>query len=328
MYLRGMVHSFVFADGKLAEKDMDLHTIPMLLKDEGVHIWIDLENATSEESKEVLEHIFQFHPLAIDDCIAVSQLPKVEEYDGYLFIVIHAVDFDRKDEHFHTTELNLFLGKNYLVTWHRDPIKSIQATLDRCSKTMQTARGSDRVAHSILDALVDNYLPVLHEFGEDVNELESHVLEGSIEQKAMNRVVLLRKEVHYLSQIIRPQRDVLNRFARGEFKIVRAQLVPYYRDICDHLTRYSEMADMYRDSLNSTMQLYLSMSSNRTSEVVKVLTLFTVVTTPISIISSWYGMNFHDMPELNSTHGYLLVALSTVLLTVGCVVYFKRRGWM
>ena len=109
-----MIHSFVFGEGKLVERDMDLSTIPMLLKDAGVHVWIDLQNPTQEESKHVLGSIFQFHPLAIDDCIAPSQLPKVEEYDDYLFIVIHAVDFDRKDEHFRTTELNMFLGKNYL----------------------------------------------------------------------------------------------------------------------------------------------------------------------------------------------------------------------
>ena len=323
-----MVHSFVFAEGKLVERDMDLATIPMLLKDAGVHVWVDMENPTPEESKRVLEGIFQFHPLAIDDCLAPSQLPKVEEYDGYLFFVIHAVDFNRKDEHFRTEELNLFLGKNFLVTWHREPLKSIQAALDRCGKTTQAARGSDRVAHSILDALVDNYLPVLHEFGDDVNEVESHVLEGGTQTTMINRVMQLKKEALYLCQIIRPQREVLNRFARGEFKIIRPQLIPYYRDICDHLARYNEMADMFRDSLNGTLQLYMSMSSNRTSEVVKVLTLFTVVTTPVTIVGTWYGMNFKNMPEYETPGAYWTIAAITLLSTVWCVIYFKRKGWM
>ena len=161
-----------------------------------------------------------------------------------------------------------------------------------------------------------------------MNEVESLVLEGGFEMGMMNRVMRLKKEVLYLCQIIRPQRDVLNRFARGEFKIIRPQLVPYYRDICDHLARYNEMADMFRDSLNSTMQLYLSMSSNRTSEVVKVLTLFTVVTTPVLIVGTWYGMNFHDMPELTAPGAYKMAFALTLLSTVGSVVYFKRRGWM
>lgn len=323
-----MIHSFVFADGKLVERDMDLSTIPILLNDEGVHVWIDLENPTAEESKQVLEGIFQFHPLAIEDCLMPSQLPKIEEYDTYLFMVIHAVDFDRKDEHFRTEELNLFLGKNFLVTWHREPLKSIRAAIDRCGKKAQTARGSDRIAHSILDALVDNYLPVLHEFGADIAELEALVLEGSIQTDTMNRVVKVKKEVLYLGQIIRPQREVLNRFARGEFKLIRAQLNPYYRDICDHLARYQEMAESYRDSLNSTMQLYLSLSSNRTSEVVKVLTLITAVTTPVTVIGTWYGMNFQDIPELRSPHGYWIAVAITVLSTLGCIGYFKRKGWM
>lgn len=307
---------------------MDLATIPMLLKDDGVHVWVDMENPLPEESKRVLEEIFQFHPLAIDDCLAPSQLPKVEEYEGYLFFVIHAVDFDRKDEHFRTEELNLFLGRNFLVTWHREPLKSIRTTLDRCGKTAQTARGSDRVAHSILDALVDNYLPVLHEFGEDVNEVESHALEGGMATDMINRVMRLKKEVLYLGQIIRPQREILNRFARGEFKIIRSQLTPYYRDICDHLARYNEMADAFRDSLNGTMQLYLSMSSNRTSEVVKVLTLITVITTPVLVVGTWYGMNFQGMPELDTPGAYWAVFAITILATAWCLVYFKRQGWM
>ena len=323
-----MVRSFAFAEGKLAEKDIDLHAIPMLLKDDGIHIWVDLENPTPEESKQVLEGIFQFHPLAIEDCLAPSQLPKIEEYDGYLFMVIHAVDFNRKDEHFRTEELNLFLGKNFLVTWHGEPLKSIQAALDRCTKTTQTARGSDRVAHSIIDALVDNYLPVLHEFSEDVNELEAMVLEGGAQPQFMNRLVQVKKELLYLSQIIRPQREVLHRFARGEFKLVRTQLIPYYRDIYDHLSRYQEMAEAFRDSLNSTMQLYLSLSQNKTGEIVKTLTMITVFSMPVTIISGWYGMNFKYMPEFDWGYGYWFAIMSTLAGTVACVYYFKRRHWM
>jgi magnesium transporter len=323
-----MVHSFVFAEGKLAERDMDLSTIPMLLKDDGVHVWVDMVNPTPEETKQVLEGVFQFHHLAIEDCVAVSQIPKIEEYEGYLFMVIHAVDFNRKDEHFQTTELDMFLGKNFLVTWHREPLKSIQAALDRCSKTTQTARGSDRVAHSILDALIDNYLPVLHEFGDDVSELETLVLEGHSAQQTMNRLIQLRKEIAHLLQVIRPQREILNRFVRGEFKIIRSQLIPYYRDLTDHLWRFGEMAQMYHDSLNSTMHLYLSISSNKTSEIVKVLTLITVITTPVTIITSWYGMNFHDMPEFSTQGAYIAMIGVTAAFTLGIVVYFKRRGWM
>jgi magnesium transporter len=322
-----MVHSFAFAEGKLVERNMDLSCIPMLLKDDGVHVWVDLENPTAEESQLILEKIFQFHPLAIEDCLIPSPLPKIEEYDGYLFMVIHAVGFDRKDEHFRTTELDFFLGKNFLVTWHREPLSSIQAALDRCSKSAMTARGSDRVAHSILDALVDNYLPVLYEFGDDVNEIEASMLEAGFDASRLNRIMELKKELLYLCQIFRPQREVLRKFAQGEFKIIRASMVPYYRDVCGHLEHYNEMAEMFRDSLNNTIQLYLSLSSNRTSEVVKVLTMITVITTPAAIVSSWYGMNF-PMPELRSVWSYGAVWLVTILATLGCVYYFKRKRWM
>ncbi len=323
-----MIHSFVFAEGKLAERDMEISMIPILLKDEGVHVWLDLENPTPEETQQVLEKFFQFHPLSIEDCVTFSPLPKIEEYDGYLFCVIHAVDFDRKDEHFRSEELDLFLGRNFLVTWHREPLKSIQATLDRCGKRTQTARGSDRIAHAILDALVDNYLPVLHELGEDINEMETQIVEGGPQSFDINRLLRLKKEVLHLCQIIRPQLEVLNRFARGEFKIIRATLKPYYRDICDHLVRYNEMAQSFRDSLDGAMQLYLNLASNRTSEVVKVLTMFTVITTPVMVVGTWFGMNFKNMPELDAPWGYGIAVLVTLFFTAGTIIYFRRRGWM
>ncbi|MDD2708423.1 MAG: magnesium/cobalt transporter CorA [Verrucomicrobiae bacterium] len=323
-----MVRSFVFTEGKLVERDIDLSFIPMLLKDDGVHVWIDLENPTPEESARILEKIFQFHPLAIEDCLIPSPLPKIEEYEGYLFVVIHAVGFNRKAEHFQTTELDFFLGKNYLVTWHSEPLHCIQATLDRCAKTSMTARGSDRIAHSILDTLIDYYLPVLYEFGEDLNDLESSMVQTHFEKAPMNRIMELKKEVVHLCQILRPQREVLDRFARGEFKIVRPALLPYYRDVCSHLAHYEEMAESYRDSLNSAIQLYLSVSSNRTSEIVKVLTLITVVTTPAMIVGSWYGMNFRHMPELDSPWGYFGVLILTLVTTLWTLIYFKRKKWM
>jgi len=146
-------------------------------------------------------------------------------------------------------------------------------------------------------------------------------------KETLNKILQIKKEVLHLLQIIGPQREVLARFAGGEFKLIRAHMVPYYRDVYDALFHISEMAQSYTDSLTGILQVYLNMSSNQTSEVVKLLTVITVITTPAMIIGSWYGMNFQHMPELPSKYGYWIVVAVTLLSTAATYLYFKKRKW-
>src|SRR4029450_13409812 len=137
----------------------------------------------------------------------------------------------------------------------------------------------------------------------EIAELEQQALQSPTKE-TLNRILQTKKEVYHLRQIMGPQREVLGRFARGEFKLIRAHMVPYYRDVHDALFQISEWAQSYTDSLTGILQVYLNMSSNQTGEVVKLLTMITVVTTPLTIIGTWYGMNFRHMPELNWRYGY------------------------
>jgi magnesium transporter len=139
--------------------------------------------------------------------------------------------------------------------------------------------------------------------------------------------LVVKKEVLHLRQIIGPQREVLARFARGEFKLIRAHLVPYYRDVYDGLFHISEMAQNYTDSITGILQVYLNMSSNQTGEVVKALTLITMITTPLMVIGTWYGMNFENMPELHWKHGYLIAAAVMAVSTALTYWYFRKKGW-
>ena len=143
----------------------------------------------------------------------------------------------------------------------------------------------------------------------------------------MNKILQIKKEVLHLRQIIGPQREVLARFARGEFKLIRAHLVPYYRDVYDALFHISELAQSYADALTGILQVYLNMSSNRTGEVVKLLTMITVITTPLMMVGTWYGMNFKNMPELDWHYGYAAALGLTFLSTVATYWYFKKKKW-
>ena len=331
-----MIRSFAFTtQGRLHTKDIEKFLMPTLLADTNLFLWVDLENPTPEEANSVLEDIFHFHPLSIEDCVTVSPSPKVEEYSPkeddmftpYLFMVIHAVDYSRKNGQFATSELDFFLGRNFLVTYHHTPLRAVTVVEERAvNSSMHIARAPDRVAHSLLDTLVDNYKPALEELSMEIAELEQMALQNP-GKETMNRILQVKKEVLHLRQIIGPQCEVLSRFGQGEFKLVRAHLVPYFRDVYDALFHIGELAQSYTDSLTGILQVYLNMSSNQTGEVVKLLTLITVITTPLMMVGTWYGMNFHNMPELSWQHGYMVAGCVTVVSTALTYWYFKKKKW-
>ena len=309
--------------------------MPTLLADTNLFLWVDLEKPTQGEAKFILEEVFHFHPLSIEDCVSVSSAPKVEEYQPkeedkfspYLFMVIHAVDYSRKDGVFATSELNFFLGKNFLITYHQTPLRGIQHAEEMCLRAGYIARAPDRVAHLLLDGIVENYKPALEELSLEIAELEGQVVERH-DKKVLHHILQIKKEVLHLRQIIGPQREVLARFARGEFQLIRPRLIPYYRDVYDELFRISELAQNYMDSLTGLLQVYLNMSSNQTGEVVKLLTMITVITTPVMVVGSWYGMNFVELPEVKWQYGYAFAIIVTLISTALTMWWFRKKKWI
>ena len=323
-----MIRSFVFSEGKLVGRDLEIEALRIVRADKGLVLWVDLESPTPDEIKLILEGVFGFHPLAIEDCVTPSSLPKVEDYEDYLFLVTHAVDFTRTEK-FSTTELDLFLGKDYLVSFHATALKSVQSAIDKCAKaTGVIARGPDRLAHMVLDALVDNYKPVMDELHKELEEIEDTVLGTQPNTNLIPELLQVRSEISHLRQIIRPQRDVVSRLTHGDNKIIRALMLPYFRDLRDNLIRIDETAASYADQLLISFDLYLSKSDFQANEGIKALTALTALTLPATIIGTWYGMNFENMPELKSPYGYPMALGVTVLLTYVMWRWAKRRKWI
>lgn len=320
-----MIQSFIFSDGKVVGRDLELEALRLVHGDKGLVLWVNLANPTPEEIKAILEGVFQFHPLAIEDCVAPSSLPKIEDYEDYLFLVMHAVDFNRADK-FTTTELNLFLGREFLVTFHPAPLKSVAAVLERCAKANGiVARGPDRLAHLVLDALVDNYKPVTDEFRADLDGIEEDVLSGEA-RDLTTRLLSVRSELNTLRATIRPQREVAARLAHGESKIIRPVMLPYFRDLRDNLVRIEETATAQMDQLLISFDLHLSRSDFEANEGIKVLTALTAISLPATMVATWYGMNFQHMPELAGRWSYPVVAGITLVLTLLVYRWCKRRG--
>jgi magnesium transporter len=323
----GMIRSFVFSEGKLVGRDLELEALRLFRADKGLHIWVDLENPTEEETKQLLEGVFQFHPLAIEDCVSPSFLPKIEDYDNYLFIVTHAVDHTQT-ERFTTTELDLFLGKDFLVTCHRQPLRAIAAVTDRIARaTGVIARGPDRLAHSVLDQVIDLYKPQADELRAEIEAIEARILTEKSET-IINDLLAIRGEVAHLRQVIRPQRDLINRLAHGESKIIRGLMLPYFRDLRDNLLRLEQTATSFADQLLVSFDLYLNKSASEANEGIKVLTALTAITLPPIVIGTWYGMNFRHMPGLDAPWGHTVALIVTALGTAAMFLWCKKRGWI
>ncbi len=323
---RAMIRSFIFKNGRLVSQDLDPDMLRLLLYDEDVQMWVDLESPTPDESKAVLETVFNFHPLAIEDCLTVSERPKVDEYENCIFMVIHAVDYSKHE--FQTTEFDMFLGKNFLVTYHQTPLRSVTATIDRIQKNAAAvARAPDRLAYTLLDFLLENYEPALNDLSADFAQLERDMLTAP-SGEFLNRIMSLKAEVQRLHQIVGPQREVLGRVAHGEFRIVRAHLLPYFRDLLDRLSRTDDLADSYRDTLTNLLQVQLSIQQMRVNEVIKVLTILATLALPIVAIASYYGMNFKlDEHALEGWQAHAWVLGLSGLLTGSLYLYLRLKKW-
>jgi magnesium transporter len=322
-----MIHSFIFSEGKLVGRDLELEALRLVQGDKGLITWVDLENPTDEEIKAVLEGLFQFHPLAIEDCVTPSPLPKIEDYESYLFMVTHAVDYSR-EEKFASTELDFFIGKEYLVTFHRTSLRSVTALIDKLAKNVGPGpRGADRLAHSLLDLLVDNYNPLLAELQKELEEIEELVLGKSSSEKLVNELLQVRGDFSKLRQIVRPQREIIERLARGDSKMIRATLLPYYRDLRDNLARLDNSVVGYNERLLLAFDIYLNKAAFEANEGIKFLTALTAVTLPAVLVGGWYGMNFEHMPELRSPHGYLYACGFTLVSTIAMAIYLKKKKW-
>lgn len=304
--------------------------LPELLQDPGAVIWVDMEQPT-EVDERVLLDVFKFHPLTVEDCRENRHYPKVEEFPGYIYFIVHGVRADTSPDRFNTIELDGFLGKNYVITYHHDFFRSI-ANVKQLLRTSPIAcqRGPAFLLHQILDQIVDYYSPVLDDFDTRIDELEHEIFDLRQPNNAiLGEIMDLKRSVLRLRRISNKQMDILLRMSRGEFHaLIPEDMRPFYRDIHDHIVRVTDLADSYRDLISGSLEAYLSVVSNRMNEIMKVLTIFSAIMLPLTFIAGVYGMNFDNMPELHSRYGYFAALIVMGVVAVGMLIFFWRRGWL
>lgn len=311
------------------ESGFSAEQLPELLKDEKLVIWIDMESPSGAE-EEILLNLFHFHPLTVEDCRETRNYPKVEEFPGYMYFIVHGVKADTSPDHFNTIELDAFLGPNYVITYHHDMFRSINNVKKLLSTSpVACQRGPAFLLHQILDQIVDFYSPVLDDFDERIAKLEDDIFTLNRPNKAiLEEIMDLKRGVLRLRRISSRQMEVILRTSRGEFALIPAPLLPFYRDIYDHIMRVTDLAESYRDLISGSLDAYMSVVSNRMNEIMKVLTIFSAIMLPLTFIAGLYGMNFDNLPELHWAYSYFVVLGIMLIVALGMLVFFWRRGWI
>jgi magnesium transporter len=292
-------------------------------------LWVDVDDS-DPTSMHVLREVFRFHPLAIEDCFNDRvDTAKIDDYGSYLFIVSQSVTYVARSAQLVLTELNLFLGSNYLISVHQQPLPSLNELFERCQKDDHLiARGADFLTHTLLDGLVDELLPAVELMDEELNELQRRILERP-QQPQLTEALLFKRNTLRLRRSIAAQRDIANRLSRAEFRsLIRPEADIFYRDIYDHVVRVEQMLEGLRDLADGALTSYLSAANNRMQEVMKALTVVAVIFLPLTLIASIYGTNLDYSPfGLTLDAGFFIMLAAMLLIAIGMVAYFRRRGW-
>jgi len=304
----------------------DAATIRQTLQEKTLY-WLDLEDPTESE-EEILWEIFNFHHLAIEDCIATHQYPKIDDYGDYLYIIVHAVDYSKTDGAFRTTELDIFLTPQFVLTFHYQPLRTTTHRRHRLNENdIPADRRPALLLYQILDALVHNYGPALEDFEKRISNIEEEIIARS-DPHVLDSIFRFKKEVLNLKRILGPQREVINRLSRGEFKLIPTELRAYYRDVYDEISRYAELAENHRDLIMMALDAYLSATSNRLNEVMRALTLISTIFLPLTFLTGLWGMNFSSIPIASNSLGFYIIVAASVLIGVGMFVFFKYKKWI
>lgn len=310
---------------------LDCHPrdVPQLLA-QGGPLWVDIDS-TVRSQHALLEKVFGFHPLAIEDTLNPASRVKLEEYPGYLYIIIRAVQFaaDTDDPYdLETKDLHCFLGPNYLVTVHAGPVPSVDLIHDTLRRSPDLlSRGVERTLHAILDSTIDAYFPLLDQVDDFIDGLEERVF-VNFDELALRDVFKVKRLVLSLRRYLQPTREVLNVLTNRPSTLITPDVQIYFRDVYDHVLRINDELDTYRDLLSSTMDSYLTQVSNRLGVTTKGLSVVATMSLPFVVVSGMWGMNFSRIPLSNWPHGFWVLLLAQLALGGLLIVVLRRQKWL
>jgi magnesium transporter len=320
---------YVSAGGAL-ERDLSLKDLAQAVQGGSGSLWVHIDS-TSRQQVALLEKVFNFHPLAIEDVLNPVSRPKVDEYDGYLFITLRVVricDETSDPYDMETVNLYFFVSGASLVTAHAGPSPNVDQVMSLCLRSPDAvSRGPSRLAHQVMDSAVDAFFPILDRVDEFLDSLEERVF-GSFDEGSLRDIFAVKRMVLSLRRYLSPQREIFNLLSNRPSALLSPESQLYFRDIYDHMLRINDSLDTYRDLLSSTMESYLSQVSNRLNLVTKGLTVVATLSVPFVVVSGMWGMNFGRVPLAENPWGFEIMLVAQVALGAGLIALLKWRKWL
>lgn len=291
--------------------------------------WINLNGLNHVNDIEKLGEHFNLHPLVLEDIVSISQRPKIDEYDDYLFIVLKMLYHD-ENETILSEQVSFVLGKNYVLSFQEaegDVFDTVRNSI-RLAKGKVRTMQADYLLYILMDAIVDNYFSIVENLSDKIEDYESRIFSGRVDKSINRDIQDLKREVLKVRRAIYPLREVISRIEKHESTLILKKTKTYYRDIYDHLIQVSENIDIYREMIWSLMDMYITTINTKTNEVMKVLTIMASIFIPLTFIVGVYGMNFDYMPELHYKHAYFILWGIMIALFIIMLVFFKRKKWL
>jgi magnesium transporter len=299
------------------------------LSHEGIQ-WIHIEEPSALERAWLAEH-YDFHPLDLEDVMSRNQRPKIDEYPEYLFIVLHFPIFDKQVGRLNAGELDLFVGPNYIITLPNQPLKPVEYLFERCRTSEETreqyfSKGTGYLLYQIVDQSFDYCFPMLRKIGNKLEQIEEEIFSGHSED-AVRDISNVKQEIINFRKTIRPQRTVLRDLERTKQRYMREDLEVYFDDIVDASERIWDMLENYKEVVEALEDTNESVISHRVNDVLRVLTAFSVVVLPLTLVASIFGMNTGVPGEQRIAAFWIIVGVMVAML-VGMIGYFRHRGWL
>ncbi len=328
-----MIRSLYYLPGKPIRTDIPPSEFPRLLRDRRGLLWVDFMSEPEQIAEPILRS-FNFHPLAIDDALQETHTPKIDDWGDYIYIVLNVMNYKQEHGVFESEidELDIFLGKNFVVTFHDQLISAVEDAWSACQRdTRHLHDGPDHLLYRIADSLVNSYMPLVEQIDNQLDQIEDHVFERP-SRATLEQIFALKRILQSMRRIILPQREVLNKLARDDYRVIDPKDRIFFRDIYDHLVRLHDINESLRDLVTGVMDTYLSVVNNRMNEVMKTLAIITTLFMPITFVTGFFGMNFFE-PVANlvgwTTREVFEITVGIMLgLPIIMYLWMRRRTWL
>jgi len=289
--------------------------------------WINVDGIHKPELVEQIGKLYNIHPLTLEDVVHIDQRPKFEDYEHYVVAMMKMINYTTEVT---AEQLAIILCENTVISFQEphggDAFDIIRNRLRACKGRVRKL-GADYLAYALMDAVVDYYFTAIEKIGDKIEEIEEEIIAES-NKRSLMQLYHLKREMIYLRKQVWPLRDMINNMIRSETTLINPSSDIYLRDLSDHVTRIIDTVETYRDILSGIMDIYLSTTSNRMNEVMKVLTIMSSIFIPVTFVAGVYGMNFDNMPELHTKNGYFITCGVMLSMIIGLVIYFKRKRWL